>query len=223
MQDNRNALRIAAGVALVAASGLMSGCIASPTYGTDKTANAQLMSDVSGIMSFSDKKRAPIDYAPRPNLVKPVKGDTALPAPQENVVANNASWPESPEQRLARLRADADANADNPNYQSSIVADQAISTKIVKSTGSPRADESGIRDVSKLAAERAEFQKRVKETQQGSSTNRKFLSEPPVEYREAYADAPSGELGEDEYRKERRLKREARKKKDWGWDDLNPF
>ena len=40
-----------------------------------------------------------------------------------------------------------------------------------------------------------------------------ILSEPPLEYRQAAADAPVGEIGEDEYRKERRLKREARKKR----------
>ena len=74
------------------------------------------------------------------------------------------------------------------------------------------------------AAQKAEYQKRLKETQQGSSQTRKFLSEPPIDYRQAAADAPIGELGEDEYRKERRLKREARKKSGgFSLSDLNPF
>ena len=118
--------RLLLGGSLVAAAALASGCMSSPTYGTDKTANAQLMSDVGGILSFSAKKKAPIDYAPRPELVKPAKGEETLPAPQDSVAtASNPNWPESPEQRLARLRAEADANVDNPNYNSPIVPDMA--------------------------------------------------------------------------------------------------
>jgi hypothetical protein len=81
-----------------------------------------------------------------------------------------------------------------------------------------------VLDVSEAAAQKAEYQKRLQETRQGSSQTRKFLSEPPIEYRQAAADAPVGQLGEDEYRKERRLKREARKKKSgFSLSDLNPF
>jgi hypothetical protein len=62
------------------------------------------------------------------------------------------------------------------------------------------------------------------ETQQGSATARKYLSEPPIDYRQASANAPVGELGEDEATKERRLKREARKKGGgFSLEDLNPF
>ena len=70
---------------------------------------------------------------------------------------------------------------------------------------------------------RREYQTRLQETQQGSSKTRKYLSEPPLDYRQAAADAPTGELGEDEYKKERRLKREARKKSGFSLSDLNPF
>ena len=215
------------GMALLAAAGLTSGCMSSPTYGTDKTANEQLMSDVSGIFSFSDKKKQHIDYEPRPELVKPAKGDETLPAPQQSIVsADNPSWPESPEQRLARIRAEADANVDDPNYKSPVVADQQLAQAPQPiRAGNGHGEDSGVRNPSTLAAERAEFQKRLKQTQQGDSTQRKYLSEPPIEYREAAADAPQGELGEDEDKKARRLKREARKKAGRGMslDDLNPF
>ena len=218
-------VRLLLGGTLVAAVALASGCMSSPTYGTDKTANSQLMSDVGGILSFRDKKKAQIEYAPRPELVKPAKGDETLPVPQDTVAtASNPNWPESPEQRLARLRADADANLDNPNYDSPIVPDMMGATPKRKTlTGNGRAEESGVMDVSNAAAQKAEYKRRLQETQQGSSQTRKFLSEPPIEYRQAAADAPTGELGEDEYRKERRLKREARKKSGFTLSDLNPF
>jgi hypothetical protein len=239
MQNNRNAVvRLLAGAAMVTAMGLTSGCIGSPTYGTDKSSSEQLATDLTNIFSISSKKREPIDYTPRPELVKPVKaegGETTgsteeaavpavLPPPQETVAtAENPNWPESPEQRLARIHAEADANVDNPKYKSPVIADQQLSAPY-REAGNQHADESGIRNASQAAAENAEFKRRLKEQQQGSSTSRKYLSEPPLDYREAYADAPQGELGEDEARKERRLKREARKKTDRGFfDDLNPF
>lgn len=218
--------RLLLGGSLVAAAALLSGCMSSPTYGTDKTANAQLMSDMGGILSFRDKKKAAIEYAPRPELVKPAKGQETLPPPQDSVAtASNPNWPESPEARLARLRAEADANLDNPNYNSPIVPDMVSANPKRKTlTGNGRAEESGVMDVSQAAAQKAEYQKRVAETRQGSSQTRKFLSEPPIDYRQAAADAPTGELGEDEYKKERRLKREARKKSGgFSISDLNPF
>jgi hypothetical protein len=220
--------RLATGLALVAACGLTAGCMSSPTYGTDKTSNEQLVSDLSGMFSFSDKKKARIDYQPRPELVKPAKRDEALPLPQQSIAtADNPSWPESPEQRLARIRANADANADDPNYRSPVVADRALEQKPTEiPSGNGHGEDSGIRSPSKMASEKAEFQKRLKENQQGDSAQRKYLSEPPTEYRQASADAPQGEIGEDEADKESRLKREARKKSGasgFRWEDLNPF
>lgn len=220
--------RLLAGGSLAAAAALLCGCMSSPTYGTDKTANSQLMSDMGGILSIRPKTHAAIEYAPRPELVKPAKGDENLPPPQDNVAtASNPDWPESPEARRARLHVEADANVDNPNYISPIVPDVSVASddgKSFKKTGQAwHSFESDIESSSASAARAAEVKKRIVETQQGSPTTRKFLSEPPIDYRQAAADAPVGEVGEDESRKERRLKREARKKGGFSLEDLNPF
>src|SRR5687768_16962477 len=94
---------------LVVSSLVLAGCVSSPTYGTDKTSTEQLAGDLTGILSVAPKNRAQIDYKPRPELVKPKPGEKlALPAPQESIVtAENTQWPESPDQRRARLRAEA--------------------------------------------------------------------------------------------------------------------
>jgi hypothetical protein len=52
----------------------LSGCMSSPTYGTDKTASEQLLGDVSGILSLAPAKKPQVDYKPRPELVRPAKG-----------------------------------------------------------------------------------------------------------------------------------------------------
>jgi hypothetical protein len=206
-------------------SGLaLSGCMGAPTYGTDKTASEQLVGDVTGILSLGPKERQRIEYKPRPELVKPSPAAIAnLPAPQAPATAGNPNWPESPEQKRARIIAHATENRDKPGFRPEIVNDvvdgPASSTPI---GGNARADDSGI--MSPVAAEQqAEaFKKKLVETRQGSATSRKYLSEPPLVYREPSGTAPVDDIGEDELKKERRLKAAARQGGDWSWRDLIP-
>ena len=90
---------------LVVSGLLVSGCMSSPTYGTGTTQTKQLTTDVTSMFSLTPK-RTTAEYAPRPELVKPTNPTTVLPPPQENIVASaGEQWPESPEQRRARIRA----------------------------------------------------------------------------------------------------------------------
>ena len=217
----------AALLAPLVASGLaLSGCMSSPTYGTDKTASAQLVGDLSNALSFSPPKRDPIDYKPRPDLVKPAPGTRGnLPAPQDSITQTaSAQWPESPEQKRARLREEASKNFEDTNFQAQIVddvqPDPVAVRRALEESGSshpPRPD--GGKDV----ARRGEVNRRLVENRQGDPTTRKYLSEPPLDYRVAASSAPQGDLGEDEYKKERRLKRQATKKSRDGWFDWLPW
>ncbi|MGE0502879.1 MAG: hypothetical protein AB7O76_18225 [Rhizobiaceae bacterium] len=193
--------------------------MSSPTYGTGTSADKQLLSDVTGILSISPKDRPRIEYKPRPELVRPA--DTSvLPPPQTNAVADAAGvWPESPEERRARIRADATANRDNPDF------DPEVETVGQGTQGASLArvgERGNFESHPDPAKQREEFNRRLTETKQGSPTTRKFLSEPPLDYREAAASAPVGDVGEDEWKKERRQKRAA-KKKGGGLSDLWPF
>jgi hypothetical protein len=222
--------RLWLGAPLVASSLMLGGCMGSPTYGTDKTSTAQLASDLTGILSIAPKPRDPIDYKPRPELVKPAPGaaaNAALPAPQESVAAaSNPAWPESPEARRARIRAEATANQNNPNYEPPIIQDVAVAS--ANSTPGAGMPEKGNDSGSNQSIRRPEFtntreayKARLAETKQGSETSRKYLSEPPLVYRAPAATAPSGDIGEDEYKKERRAKAAARKGS-WSWRQLIP-
>lgn len=188
---------LAAGSALV-----LSGCMGSPRYGTDKTANEQLVEDLTGILSLAPKQRPQIEYQPRPELVKP-ETTAVLPPPQDSVTTATA-WPESPERRRERLRQEATDNQDNPAYRSPIVVDR---------------DGSGANN-SVTQAQQAEFRRRMA-VQNAANPQRQYLSEPPGEYRQAAATAPVNELGEDEWKKERDAKRAARrepgKRSWWPW------
>lgn len=229
---------------VIASSLLLGGCMSSPTYGTDKTANEQLLTDVSSLVSIAPKRKPAIDYKPRPDLVRPGAGEdlTNLPPPQDSIeTAGNPDWPESPEQRRARLRqqisdketqmADGSPRAAEtglkPEYDSPIIADEDMAeganSYTKQKAGSQRASESGIRPEAERVSQREEVRKRLAESRQGSATTRKFLSEPPLEYRQAAATAPQDDIGEDEYKKERAAKKAARKKGASRWGEWLPW
>jgi hypothetical protein len=184
---------------LVALSALFAatGCVSSPTYGTGKTAGAQLLEDVNNSMSLKPPTQTKIAYQPRPELVKTAAG--ALPVPQETASKQPGVWPESPELKRARLRQEATDAQGDPLYVPKIKNDL------------PTGNVTNVDPSSKEAV--AEFRKRKAINAAGSPTNRKYLSEPPLEYRDPVSTAAYGDLGEDEIKKERRLRAEARRKK----------
>jgi hypothetical protein len=176
----------------------LTGCVSSPTYGTGKTAGSQLLEDVSNVANVVPKgQKEKIDYAPRPELVRPAAG-APLPLPKESAKAS-ADWPESPEERRARLKAEATAAQDDPTFVPKI-----------------KNDGFGVQEGPLTPEEQqARFRAARKANTAGSPNSRAFLSEPPLEYRQPSDSAPVGDLGEDEKKKERRLKREAGKSRTW--------
>ena len=181
----------------------LTGCMNAPTYGTNKTATTQLAGDITHIFSLKPKIKS-IDYKPRPELVKLKTGQVAaLPTPQDNIVmTQSADWPESPEVRRARIRDDATKNRDSPNFEPQVVNDMYALNGADMSKWTP-------------AKRKIEIERRLRENKQGSATTRKYLSEPPVTYRQASAIAAQDELGEDEIKKERRKKNFAKKGSSW--------
>lgn len=216
------------GWVLVAGAGLLgAGCVGSPTYGTGVSANQQLVNDVSNILSVGPKPRQEIAYQPRPELVKPSPAEAAnaaLPAPQQKMAsAENPDWPESPEERRARIRASATANQDDPFYQPEVAGDGAAMPAARGRDIGFRARDAAMNTPGETRQKREAFNAGLAERNQGSSTTRKYLSEPPLAYRQPSDAAPQNDIGEDEWKKEKRLKAEARKKSGKsGWFDWLP-
>lgn len=235
--------RLIVSAPLVVSAFALAGCMGSPTYGTGTPAHEQLLSDVTGVLSISPNKDKPrIDYKPRPELVKPVRGSSeTLPQPQQSIATANAAWPESPEQRRQRLLNEATAAA-NEGRASPIESDIKSKPGITSAarfgergnfeveedpTGGNGGKSRGIVSNARLGergnfevegnpdGQRDEFNKRLAESKQGSPTSRRYLSEPPLDYRQPAATAPTGDVGEDEWKKDRRQKREAKKGSSW--------
>jgi hypothetical protein len=203
-----NAKTVLVRACALAALMAVTGCVSSPTYGTGKSANAQLAEDVTGAFSLKPKSGPKIAYQPRPELVKTAATD--LPAPQERAVKQPGVWPESPEEKRARLRAEATAGRSDPNFEPSIVNDLGGSVEPTTINPNPNDD----RDARKRLVVDAKAVKQASVLNKvGSPTTRKTLSEPPIDYRQPVESATYGDLGEDEAKKERRLRAEAKKKK----------
>ena len=198
-------LRVVASIAALMAGGLMlSGCIGGPTYGTDKSAGEQLVDDLGSAISLAPPKKDPVKYQPRAGLVLPPKQQqTALVEPQQTLASRetNPAWIESPEETRDRLREEADANKNNPNYVSPLAKASANGRQL-----SAKEQQAASREARKL--------------EMGAySDKRRFLSDPPLEYRRLPEDAET-DLGEPEKDKARRRKKEAQIKNSgtkWWW------
>ena len=196
----------AAGVARGAGLGLallaLGGCgVAGPTYGTDKSVGEQLIEDLASVTTLR-KETVQIDYKPRPGLV-PAPDGAGLPAPQERLSERDEAWRNSPEELRRRLAAEARGTTASPLRN--------VDTRSV-------AAQSKLYDPE--AGKRINMQKRAARI--GPAGQRRLLSDPPLEYRQAATTAPYGDLGVPEYKKQRERARAAR---DGGrsWRDILPF
>jgi hypothetical protein len=176
-------------VVLSAAALGAAGCMG-PTYGTDKTATEQLVDDIGDSVSLAPtKKPEKLAYQPRGDLIKPT--EKKLVEPQLDLASkDNPGWLENPEQTRDRLRAEADENSENGDYRSPLLVSVT---------------EGKTKSVEQQATEYREARKIM----DGRENKRRFMSDPPLEYRQVSDPAKLTELGETEAAKEKRRKDEA--------------
>ncbi|HMQ58856.1 MAG TPA: hypothetical protein PKE65_09940, partial [Rhizobiaceae bacterium] len=174
------------------------------------------------VISLTPKQKEPIAYNPRPELVKP--GDTsALPPPQENVASVDGAWPESPEERRARIRSEADER----NASGAISTGPSAVRPVRDNTKYDDPFYQGKSESPVVAARRAK-ENRTRRTEStvdlaSAPSKRRYLSDPPVEYRKPVETASAGELGEDEAEKERKRIAAAKGKSTKSWKDWLPW
>lgn len=201
--------------ALLAVVFLASGCLG-PTYGTDKSSTEQLMDDLGNIVSIKPKQGPAIAYQPRPGIVKPPQ-TAALPAPQQSVSKNNPNWVEPPEATRERLVAEAAANENTPGYRSPLA--QRSTGAGVPAVQTGRAADGPPTPLETMADSRRnqQFRENIKIDRGAYSDRRRFLSDPPLTYRQPADTAPVGDLGESERDKEKRRIAAATKPGTGGW------
>lgn len=221
----RARVSLAPGIAAVCAAALVSGCMG-PTYGTGKSANAQLLEDLTGVISTesivaNQQRGSEIAYTPRAEIVRPASLEV-LPEPQQAAVSsNNPEWPESPEQRRARIRAEATANRDDVNFRPAVDSSSMASGQVTGPGAPLSGPEAALNHpIARVNTRGSDAGAQQTARRQGDPSQRRFLSEPPTDYRVPSANAPAGELGEDEWKKELSAKRGSGKS---SWRDLVPW
>jgi len=192
----------------------LTGCVGGTTYGTGVTQEAQLLKDLEGMISFGTKKtRTRIDHSARPSLVMP-SNTAALPEPlDQESSSSNVNWPESPEQKIARIRGEAEV-ADPRSGEISV---QELKRKKV-GIGFNRVEDNPVvmdRDGhAAIVALRDGTHKKAKMLKEkyaySKGPKRKYLTEPPVDYRTPIDTAPIGDLGISEAEKEKRAEKAAK-------------
>lgn len=203
---------ILGGAALV-----LTGCVGGTTYGTGVTQEAQLLKDLEGMITFGSKKtKARIDHSARPDLVMPSK-TAALPVPlDQESSSSNVNWPESPEKKLARIRGEAEqahprsgaiSVEEMKRNKTGIGYDKRKKTHLDM-------DKDGHAAIQSLRDGTHKQVKMLKEKYAYSTgPKRKYLTEPPVDYRVPISSAPVGDLGISEAEKERRAEKAAKIKR----------
>jgi len=178
----------------VAGGSLISGCVGSPRYGTDKTAMEQLTDDIGQSVSLTGDgpKNKGVKYSARPGLVLPSEAaKQTLAEPQQTIASkDNPQWIESPEETRARLVKEADENGDNPNYRSPLASDKVEGGR-------------------KTTEAQTKAYREARAAQKGTYTDRRYISDPPTEYRAVDDPAKLDDLGEPELKKAKKKKKEA--------------
>lgn len=192
-------------IGLCTAMILVASCTGGTTYGTGSSHEEQTIKSLSNMLAIAPDEKPDIDYSSRPDLVMPPnKG--VLPTPvDETQVASEENWPVSPEQRIAAISEGAPEPDDYGNLPTEYLVSEkdGIRNSADIYRASRASDRSGggeqlideiVRD-SNGSGTSAEVQKRRSELAYSTGVQRKFLTEPPTEYRVPSENAEAGELG----------------------------
>ncbi len=195
-------------LSIVLLAGLVTGCVGGTTYGTGTAHEKQTLDDIVNILSFRRGDQN-IEYAARPDLVVPEEKKLVEPV-EEASTTSESDWPESPEERIARLRAEAEEA--NENLLTRLQYEQerkGDGTEIEPFEGYNEAPPgTGVPNVScdpdgKVMRQctPVEISRAVRETREEIASvgktgyKRRYLTEPPVEYRTPTDTAPTDDLG----------------------------
>ncbi len=207
--------RITSFAAAMATTLGLAACSGGSTYGTGTSQEVQLLKDVGGILTLGKgkEKKERINYTARPKLVQ-APNDGYLPAPVETAsVTDDGSFPVDDEVRRARLRengydplaaASGAATGDGADDRTFLAPDDPNAPKIVRDrerTNSIAVNHTNIEDPGLSEKQRAAFLERQKRLSSATGTApRKYLTDPPVEYRTPAETAEIGNPGEKEPR-----------------------
>lgn len=204
---------------LIAATIGLSGCVGGTTYGTGVSQGQETLEGVFNMFSLGSKKKKKIDYSARADLVIP-SDKSALREPiSVESSTSNPDWPESPEQKIARVRGEvteADVRSGEIPLAEMFRKKQGIKISKTKRKSVNRVD--GLDGDDTMAVMFSDQSKSIKNRRAklaySTGPKRKFLTEPPETYRIPADSAAAGDLGIDESEAREKEKKEKERLKD---------
>lgn len=175
----------AAGLGLAVA---LAGCTP-VTYGTGRSPTLDTAEDLANIFSIRERERPEVEYAPRPNLVRPPSSN--LPPPAEPGATARNDWPNDPDQVRKQLRADQDRRVAGLDSGEAARVDPGFRLP-------PQTQANTVGTYDEQMADREAFRQLAGRSVSGRGPSvdtsgqpvRRYLTDPPVEYRQPDPNAP---------------------------------
>ncbi len=194
---------------------VLTGCVSGTTYGTGVSQEEQTIQDLSNMLTLQ-KPRNNIDYSPRPDLIVPQDKQALVEPIDDAATSSNPQWPETPEERIARVRAEAgeiDARTGDYSVEDQLRKKEGIA--IQKASGEKFVPGLTDRDGNVVlyrgdsqARQQVITEKKKYELTTGAS--RRYLTEPPIEYK---IPAETAATGVEAFTEEELAAREEEKKR----------
>jgi hypothetical protein len=177
-------------LAALLAPAWLAGCSPTATYGTGEAPEMALFREVTGGILTGGKKE-PIEYQPRAPLVMPPTAEQ-LPPPAETASSASLDWPLDPDARVASV---TDLTEEELRYGGGQAEYRRLKPLVGVLPETPRDDVMDSRqpayDVVHSRKQRATFQKALAEARGYGGGERRYLTDPPEEYRQPASTAPA--------------------------------
>ncbi len=215
---------------LVSAASMSACTYKGTTYGSGTTHEEQTLKGLYNMLSLRPEQSDPIEYSARPDLVMP-SSKTTLPQPEQDAASTAENdWPVAPEEKLAEIRDSAPEPdwrtgdlpteylvGEKPGIKSSASSSRALTRReSAKSFGSGNELLTAIKEDSKGQTDSDRIKERKDQLAYSTGVQRKFLTEPPAEYRTPSANAEAGDLGISKQEIDERERRQRKEK--WNTD-----
>jgi hypothetical protein len=172
-----------------------SGCSPTATYGTGEAPEMALFREVTGGI-MGRRKKEPIEYQPRAPLVLPPTAEQ-LPPPVETAAIASPDWPVDPNQSVAGNRSKPPElpGSTDLRYGAAQAEYRRLKPLVGVLPGAhapmPRDERMATYDLIIGGKQQREaFEKAIADAK-GHDRERRFLTDPPEEYREPAATAPA--------------------------------
>lgn len=169
----------------------LAGCSPTATYGTGEAPEMALFREMTGGLLSRDKKE-PIEYQPRAPLVVPPSPEK-LPEPRETAAATSPDWPVDPDSHKASVRTTEEGDLRYGAAQAEYRRLKPLAGVLPKRKNpvQRRSEHAAAYDIVNSKQQREQFRKALAEKRGLARSERRFLTDPPTEYRKPAETAPA--------------------------------